>query len=173
MDRKGDSWNSALTWTTREPGQNQNQQNGSQLLYWDQNRWTGSHHQNQTWFYHNLTAKASGSNRTSSEAEPGQNLTRSSSCSARSPGSSLRPAVAFRTTGVLVHWDGGTTERARSNSATMPAEHCRDETTHHRSEPEPDPGLPGFPSDLLRVVGVRGQARFYGPEHLPVQTGRP
>lgn len=70
VDRKGDSWNSALTWTTREPGQNQ--QNGSQLLYSDQNRWTGSHHQNRTWLYQNLAAKASGSNRTGSEPHPVQ-----------------------------------------------------------------------------------------------------
>lgn len=54
-------------------------------------------------------------------------LTVFSSCSAFSPGSRRRPAVALRTTGVVLHMEGGTLDLATSRSSTIPAAHWTDE----------------------------------------------
>lgn len=57
-------------------------------------------------------------------------LTVSSRCLAFSPGSRRRPAVAFRTTGVMVHMEDGMLDLATSRSSMIPDVHW----THGRRQ---------------------------------------
>ncbi len=134
LDRNGDSRNSALTWTQRK-GMKGRHREMIQLKWRTKTVPThaaAARLDHVCFSLKNSEYRQVVNRSVWQEVTVSQRLTVSSRCLAFSPGSRRRPAVAFRTTGVTFHIEGGTLDFATPRSSTIPAVHW----THRRGNTE-------------------------------------